>query len=66
MIAWTATRKNKACAVGTKTIGEVEVTWTIKKSVGGMNYQLFMGESSQPLYTRPTINDCKILAEAFL
>jgi hypothetical protein len=67
MIEWKNTRKNGVVAIGTKAIGNSSITWVIKKSAGGLNYQLFLGETEKnPMYSRPSINDCKVLAEAFL
>ena len=67
MIDWKNTRKNGAVAIGTKVIKDSSITWVIRKSVGGLNYRLFLGETqTNPMYTRPTINDCKVLAEAYL
>jgi hypothetical protein len=67
MISWTNTRKNGRVAIGTKDVGKGTVTWVIKKSVGGINYQLFLGEiQATPMYSRSTINACKVLAEAYL
>ena len=44
MIEWKKTRKNGVIATGTKKVGDNEITWNIKKSSGGMSYQLFLGE----------------------
>lgn len=67
MISWSRVRKNGAVSIGTKMIGDTEITWTIKKSTGGLNYELHLGEiTSVPMYTRATINECKVIAEVYL
>jgi hypothetical protein len=67
MISWKNTRKNGVVAIGTKSVGSGSVTWIIRKSPGGLSYHLYLGETSTaPMYTRSTINDCKVLAEVYL
>ena len=67
MIEWKRTRKNGVVEIGTKRVGASTVTWTIKKSGGGLSYQLFLGEPTDtPMFTRATIDDCKIIAEVYL
>lgn len=67
MVEWRKTTKKGVVAIGTKKLGSEKVIWVIKRSKGGVNYHLFLGEeNSTPMYARPTVNACKVLAEAFL
>lgn len=66
MIDWKNTRKAGKVATGTEEVGSTPVQWNITKSPGGLSYQLHLGEVGKvPMITRPTINDCKVYAEAY-
>lgn len=66
MIKWLKSSKKGVVCSGTKLVKDLEVAWEIRKTKGGGSHQLFLGESTTVMYTRPTVNDCKVLAEGFL
>lgn len=67
MIDWKNVRKERAVFVGTKRLGEATITWTIKKSIGGLSYQLFLGDAKgSPLYSFSTADECKRMADVYL
>lgn len=63
-ISWKSTRKKGIVSEGIKQIGGSSVTWTIKKSAGGLSYELYLGATK--MYTRATISELKELAEEYL
>jgi len=40
--------------------------FTIKKSVGGQNHKLYLGENTQPMLTKATQQDCKDYVKAYV
>tara|TARA_R110002074_G_scaffold175035_1_gene338117 strand:+ start:533 stop:760 length:228 start_codon:yes stop_codon:yes gene_type:complete len=42
-----------------------ELLWCIRKSPSGQNYQVFLGDSSNAMYTRSSMSEVKELVYAF-